>query len=215
MLRSCHFIIWIIFTCPLVIGNEGIPDRVSWKSLRDENVVKQQQDYSCGGASIATILRYHYGLDVDEKATLLKIPDLDNDMSASFLELREGVRSFGYKARGVELGFTTLQKLTIPAIVHLGYESREHFSVIRGINPVSGLVWLADPSWGNRYLTRRQFLEMWLPDGRAKGRLLLVLPPEQAVSADASFFKAPQDKLGLARDLIKHTNTQVTRRWAR
>ena len=33
----------------------------SLKDLRDENLVKQRFDYSCGAAALATILRYGFG----------------------------------------------------------------------------------------------------------------------------------------------------------
>ena len=38
----------------------------SWKSLRDDGVVKQKYDYSCGAASLATILSF-YGANFTEK----------------------------------------------------------------------------------------------------------------------------------------------------
>jgi len=43
-----------------LLGSVGIK---SWKTLRDERVVKQDLDYSCGAASLATLLNEHYGLD--------------------------------------------------------------------------------------------------------------------------------------------------------
>jgi len=33
----------------------------SWKAFRDERVVKQDMDYSCGAASLATVLNEYYG----------------------------------------------------------------------------------------------------------------------------------------------------------
>ena len=42
-------------------GSIGV---TSWKALRDFRVVKQEFDYSCGAASVATLLNGFYGLDV-------------------------------------------------------------------------------------------------------------------------------------------------------
>ena len=41
-----------------------------WKDLRDSNIEKQDEDFSCGSASVATILRSFYGKDVYEKDIL-------------------------------------------------------------------------------------------------------------------------------------------------
>lgn len=46
----------------------------SWKALRDAEVVKQNLDYSCGAASLATLLNGFYGQGVTEEA-LLKAMD--------------------------------------------------------------------------------------------------------------------------------------------
>jgi len=42
----------------------------SWKSMRYNKIEKQDEDFSCGSASVATILRSFYGLDVYEKDVL-------------------------------------------------------------------------------------------------------------------------------------------------
>ncbi|MCY2984287.1 MAG: peptidase C39, partial [Planctomycetota bacterium] len=34
---------------------------VSWTAIRDQNVVLQQKDFSCGAAALATVLRYYWG----------------------------------------------------------------------------------------------------------------------------------------------------------
>lgn len=34
-----------------------------WIELRDENLARQRYDYSCGAASLSSILMYYYGLE--------------------------------------------------------------------------------------------------------------------------------------------------------
>ena len=46
----------------------------SWKTLRDAHVVKQDLDYSCGAASLATLLNEFYG----QSATEAKNPGQKN-----------------------------------------------------------------------------------------------------------------------------------------
>ncbi len=38
----------------------------NWKALRDVKIVKQAQDFSCGAASLATLLNGFYGLSLTE-----------------------------------------------------------------------------------------------------------------------------------------------------
>ncbi|MDO5102600.1 MAG: hypothetical protein Q4D91_06835 [Lautropia sp.] len=42
----------------------------SWKTLRDDGIVKQDLDYSCGAASAATLLNSFYGQKISEKQFL-------------------------------------------------------------------------------------------------------------------------------------------------
>jgi len=39
----------------------------NWKDLRDDGIERQDTDESCGSASVATILRSFYGVDVSEQ----------------------------------------------------------------------------------------------------------------------------------------------------
>ena len=43
------------------------------RQLRNENVVMQQRDFSCGAAALATVLVYYWGEDVSETTILLII----------------------------------------------------------------------------------------------------------------------------------------------
>lgn len=146
----------------------------SWKDLRDANVVKQDLDYSCGAASVATIMNGFFGFEVTEQALL---ETMAKDGKASFSDMAEVVRPYGLKGVGIALSFEQLRKLKTPAIAYLRYRDDDHFSVIRGIS-ADGSVTLADPSWGNRRFTRHQFLSMWetREDAALKGKVLLLLP---------------------------------------
>ena len=96
-----------------------VPTR-SWLELRDTNLIRQQYDYSCGAASLASILKFYYGEDVSELDILKwsiqeKGIDLEpkeqedkNIARLSFLELTRFAELLGYKARGLALDFATL-----------------------------------------------------------------------------------------------------------
>lgn len=164
----------------------------SWKTLRDERVVKQDLDYSCGAASLATVLNSFYGQTVTEEA-LLKAMD-KGDGRASFEDMARALPQFGFKAQGFAASWEQLARLRIPVILYVKHRRNDHFTVLRGIN--GDTVWLADPSLGNRTYSRAQFLAMWqtradAEDGLA-GKFLAVLPANSAMPAMNGFFaRAP------------------------
>ena len=43
------------------VQDSRLPQVRSWKAMRDQGIVKQDLDYSCGAASIATLLNQQYG----------------------------------------------------------------------------------------------------------------------------------------------------------
>lgn len=129
----------------------------SWKSLRDARVVKQDLDYSCGAASLATLLNEFYGQNFTEKH-LLEAMD-KGELRASFHDMKMALLKFGFHSVAITTSYEELAKIKIPVIVYLKHRKSEHFSVLRGID--SKTVLLADPSLGNRTYSREQFLSMW------------------------------------------------------
>jgi predicted double-glycine peptidase len=170
----------------------------SWKELRDEALTKQNLDYSCGAASMSTILNGFYGKAVTEEEILKAMNKEDGmasfaDMAAVLPRLWPQGGQGEFKGMGLALSFEQLQQLRIPAIVYLRYRGDDHFSVLRGIS--EDTVWLGDPSWGNRRFSTHQFLEMWetRDDADHKGKVLLILPalpPE--TYAHQTFFRLPE-----------------------
>jgi predicted double-glycine peptidase len=165
----------------------------TWKDLRDGNIEKQGQDYSCGSAATATILRYFYGREIYEQDVLDEVTRIGDDGTASFADLQQAVKKFGFKAIGLSTHFAKLKTIKIPALVYLRYRDNDHFSVIRGINN-QGVVWLGDPSWGNRLFSEHQFRAMWetRTDQNLKGKLLLFIPIDKTMtSINKDFYRPP------------------------
>lgn len=158
----------------------------SWKTLRDANVVKQDLDYSCGAASLATLLNEFYGQSLTE-AELLEAMD-KGDLRASFEDMQRALPQFGFKAQGFAAHYEQLMKLKAPVVVYLKHRKDDHFSVLRGID--ENTVWLADPSLGNRTYSREQFLSMWetREDSELQGKILAVVPIDQEVDSLDDFF---------------------------
>ena len=168
----------------------------SWKDFRDQGVVKQEHDFSCGAASLATVLKHYYRMNVDEAKVLEALAI--GDYAASFHDLAEAAEKvYGLRTLGLSADFAALHQLKLPVIVFLDVGKLGHFAVLRGIDD-AGRVWLADPSHGNQLYAKHQFLRIWnLEDeGQQRGRLLAILPAEAGKSgADSDFFVAG----GLAR----------------
>jgi len=162
----------------------------SWKTLRDKNIVKQDLDYSCSAASLATLLNEFYGQSLTEDA-LLKAMD-KGDLRASFDDMQRALPQFGFKAQGFAATYDQLTKLRMPVVVYLKHRKDDHFSVLRGIS--ENTIWLADPSLGNRTYSQAQFLEMWETRGgdqdnaKLKGKFFAVLPTKSEITAQSGFF---------------------------
>lgn len=139
----------------------------TWKDLVEKNIVMQALDYSCGAASLATLMRYYFQETIDEKVvltTLTKILGADtvkNKRKAGFslLDLKKAAEHLGYQAMGIKLQISALSKLRGPVLVHLKIPKGEHFVILRGIK--ADRVFLADPARGNLRMPITKFAQEW------------------------------------------------------
>ena len=193
----------------VILSTQGVVLHVpikNWKTLRDAQVVKQDLDYSCGAASLATLLNSFYGQDLTEEA-LLKAMD-KGDGRASFEDMAKALPKFGFRAQGFAASWEQLTRLKMPVIVYVKHRKNDHFSVLRGIN--QDTVWLADPSLGNRTYSRQQFLAMWqtrqdTENADLAGKFLAVLPMQaEAKQADIFFTKTPERQTVMALQMLAH-----------
>jgi uncharacterized protein len=154
----------------------------SIKELRDQNVVKQRFDFSCGAAALATLL--HYGLgnsSVTEAQVMINLFDLPTEAEKadrrrtgfSLLDLQRVAQAQGYDAQGFRLEPEQLPMLGGPVIVFIEPRGYKHFAVLRGVR--GNRVYLADPSRGNLRMPVYAFLDTWLQDD-GKGIIFVVEP---------------------------------------
>lgn len=160
----------------------------SWKEIRDWGIVKQDLDYSCGAASLATLLNQQYGMQVTEEAVLDLLAAVGRkEGMASFADMQAVLPALGFRGEGFALSFAQLSTLRAPVIVYLRYRSNDHFSVLRGIDGETVL--LADPSLGHISLQRDAFLRAWQTRGGAlAGKVLAVVPDDAQISVSPVFF---------------------------
>lgn len=138
--------------------------------MRQDRVVVQQWDLSCGAAALATLLNYQHGDPVSEREIargLIQRPEylarpelVQIRQGFSLLDLKRYVDQQGYE--GIGYGKLTLKDLTerAPIMVPVNFYGYNHFVVFRGI--LGEQVLLADPAWGNRTLSVERFEAAWL-----------------------------------------------------
>lgn len=150
------------------VGNMAFYKNVkTLKDLRFKNIIRQTKDYSCGAASLATILTYYFGSETAEEEVIRSI-FINGDSETmekvkkkglSLLDLKSYGESLGYKGAGYKVPAHQLKTLDRPAIVLINYNGYSHFIVLRGV--VDEEVFLADPARGNMVMGLNEFLEMW------------------------------------------------------
>ena len=137
----------------------------SLREIRQEKVVIQQWDTSCGAAALATLLKYQHGLAVSEKeiaeAMLRRTSPLKVKTRGGFslLDLKRYADSQGLEGVGyMQLALDDLVDMA-PAIAPVVVRGYPHFVVVRG--KAAGKMLLADPAFGNRTMNVRSFEEAW------------------------------------------------------
>jgi predicted double-glycine peptidase len=139
----------------------------SLRAQRDAGVVKQGYDYSCGAASLATLLTYGLNDPVGENALLLALiePLSPGQLAAlqqkglSLFDLQQLAQQRGHRAQGFRIHRDQLANLSYPVIVFIRPHGYEHFAVFKGLR--GGRVQIADPSLGNMRMPLYRFLDMW------------------------------------------------------
>jgi predicted double-glycine peptidase len=194
-----------VYSADTTLIQDGLAVRKSvksWTEFRDENLVKQQYDYSCGAASLATVLKYFFNEEVTEKEIIKALPaqrelneekNEDEPREFSFLDLKEYAQSRGYKAIALALPIKTLRQLQVPAILYIETRDYEHFTVFKGIK--GGFVYFADPSFGNMQVRIARFKESFYTrsDLDYPGRALVLIPKDmhKQNKVNASFMAVP------------------------
>jgi uncharacterized protein len=127
-------------------------------------VVRQQFDFSCGSASLETLLRYNYGRNVDEAMVfksmyLIGNKNLIQRHGFSLADIKNYLASVGYNSDGYRLPFDRYAKAHIPAIVVVRIGQYKHFVVIKGVE--DGEVLVGDPATGLRGYSIPEFEKIW------------------------------------------------------
>jgi predicted double-glycine peptidase len=124
--------------------------------------VRQQYDFSCGSAAVATLLTYQYGDSVSERDVFQSMWEYGDQAKIrnegfSLLDIKRYLDSHGYASDGYEVPLEKLIENSVPAIMLISDHGYNHFVVVKGVSEDRVLV--GDPSAGARVIPRERFEE--------------------------------------------------------
>ena len=138
----------------------------SLQEIRQEGVIIQKWDTSCGAAALATVLTYALNEPVSEREVatgMLRMTEpikVKHQGGFSLLDMKHFVETRGLTGTGYrDLTFEQLITYNSPIVPVLQY-GNPHFIVVRGLTS-SGRVDIADPGFGNRAMSVAQFKSIW------------------------------------------------------
>ena len=137
---------------------------VSVKEARFTTTLRQQFDFSCGSAAVATLLTYQYGHPVAERDVFARMYERGDRAKIrkegfSMLDMKHYLESLGFRADGFEQPIERLAQEKLPAIVLLSERGYRHFVVVKGM--ANGRVLLGDPAMGTRAMALQRFHHLW------------------------------------------------------
>ena len=149
------------------VGPQGlvtVPAK-SYKELKFKTVVRQQYDFSCGSAAVATLLTYEFKRPTSETEafkSMYKAGDQSKIRAKGFslLDIKRYLSSIGFTADGYRITLERLAQLRLPAIVLIQTGGYRHFVVIKGIE--GGYVLIGDPARGLRREKLSLFKKLWV-----------------------------------------------------
>lgn len=141
-------------------------------SLRDlpfRTVVRQQYDYSCGSAALATLLSQHYALPVSEAEAFQAMYAAGDQakirrLGFSLLDIKRYVNARGLQADGYRLTLDQLLAIGRPGIAVITVGPYRHFVVVKGAKGGGvrdGRLLIGDPASGLTVYTAADFARVW------------------------------------------------------
>ena len=149
--------------------------------LRFKTIYKQQYDFSCGSATLASLLSFHYDDVVDE---LMVFKDMYSNGDQpkiqqngfSLLDMKHYLSRRGYNSNGFKISLNQLAKAEIPAITIINNKGYMHFVIIKGIDENEVLI--GDPAVGIKVYSRSEFENVW------NNRILFVIQDKKDIASN-------------------------------
>jgi predicted double-glycine peptidase len=181
---------------PLQIGGAYVVPVKSIREARFAATIRQQYDFSCGSAALATLLSYQYQFPVTEDVVFEEMFRLGDQAKIkvegfSLLDMKRYLEAHGFEADGFQEPLERLASAGIPAIVLVNEHGYNHFVVVKGVR--DGRVLIGDPAGGTRVVSRAAFQEVW-----ANGILFVIGNRRDVASfnAESDWHAAPRAPVG-------------------
>ncbi|MDP1664641.1 MAG: C39 family peptidase [Methylobacter sp.] len=160
-------------------GNYDVPV-TTFSERRFKTVYKQQYDFSCGSATLASLLTYHYDDVVDEQSVFVDMYQNGDQQKIqkqgfSLLDIKLYLERRGYRSDGFKIKLDQLITANVPAITIINNNGYLHFVIIKGLNEQEVLV--GDPAVGIKAMPRDEFEAMW------ENRILFLIHDKQDIAA--------------------------------
>lgn len=144
-------------------GNFSVPV-VSIREGRFQTVIRQQYDYSCGSAALASLLTFHYERPTTERETFVSMYEAGDQekiraQGFSLLDMKTYVARIGLAADGFRMSLEKLSQIGVPVVTLINMGGYRHFVVIKGVR--DGEVVVGDPALGVRIVKAAAFEAMW------------------------------------------------------
>lgn len=145
---------------PVQVGGAFSVPVVSLREARLAATVRQQYDFSCGSAALATLLTHHFATPTSEQAVfdaMIERGDREQirRLGFSLLDMKRYLESRGFQADGFEAPLSALVEATTPAVVLINERGYNHFVVVKGLR--DGRVLFGDPAGGTRAMNAAAF----------------------------------------------------------
>lgn len=137
---------------------------VSYRDIPFRTVVRQQFDFSCGSAALATLLTYHFERPTTEHEVFVSMYEMGdkekiNREGFSLFEMKQYLESLGYHADGFRVPLDKVARVGVPVIVLIEWQNYKHFVVLKGIQ--DGHVLIGDPARGLKVMDEDEFMKQW------------------------------------------------------
>jgi hypothetical protein len=174
----------------------------SYAERRFQTIFKQQYDFSCGSAALASLLTFHYEDPINEL-------DVFSDMwehgdqarirqqGFSLLDMKNFLYRRGYAADGFKIELEQLAAADVPAITIINNAGYLHFVIIKGLDASGALI--GDPAQGLKFIDMETFRELW------DHRILFAIRGRKEVASShfndaGEWALSPRAPLGMALD---------------
>ncbi len=149
------------------LGVAGANPRLQIKSIKEtrfNRIIKQQYDFSCGSAALATLLTYHYNLARTEDEVFLAMWEAGEqenirERGFSLLDMQSYLYRENLKADGFQMTLERIKEIGVPGIALIEVKGYKHFVVIKGAR--NGGVLIGDPSSGMTIKSDAEFNDIW------------------------------------------------------